>query len=381
MSAKSLRWVIVLAVLAAVAWFGQDFWDEEPVAVRLAKVTRGTVASTVSNSRAGTVRAHRRANLSPEAAGRVLEVPFAEGERVSAGDLLVRLDDSLPAAILTQAERQLDASQARRDEACVHARRTERALNRNRKLAQDQIISDDLLDGLESAHEAALAACNTAQAHTLEAEAAIEVARTELTKTRLYAPFDGVLAVIGVEVGEWVTPAPPLVPVPAVIDLIDTSSIYISAPMDEVDSAVIRAGQAVRVTLDPFPGRSFEGSVRRVAPYVLDLEAQNRTVEIEVELADQAFAAALLPGTSADVEVILEAVDDVLRLPAACMMEGKRVLVIEHGLLVERRIETGLKNWDWTEVVSGLAQGDEVVSSLGRVDVKAGALAVPEPGD
>jgi HlyD family secretion protein len=373
-----LRWLVVLVVLVVTAWYGRGLMAETPVGVKLVSASSGTVESSVTNSRAGTVRARRRADLSPEASGRVLGVPFEEGAQVAAGDLLVRLDDTLPAALLSQAERQLEASEARRDEACVHARRTERELERNRKLAGEQIISADVLDRLESAHEAALAACSTAQAQTMAAQATIPVARAELAKTKLFAPFDGVLARVGVEVGEWVTPAPPLMPVPAVIDLIDTSSIHISAPMDEVDSAVIRTGQEARVTLDPFPGQSFAGHVRRVAPFVLDLETQNRTVEIEVELADSTFAATLLPGTSADVEVIIEAVDDVLRIPAACLMEGGRVLLLVDGHLRERSIESGLRNWDWIEVVSGLAPGEQVVSSLGRVEVKAGALASDE---
>ncbi|MAE27457.1 MAG: efflux RND transporter periplasmic adaptor subunit, partial [Planctomycetota bacterium] len=380
MSTRVLRWVVGLGAVAAMVWYGKEALRKAPVAVRLTAVEVGTVESTVTNSRAGTVRARRRVSLSPEASGRVVSVPHAAGERVITGELLVRLDDALPAALLAQAERQAEAAQAQRDQACVHARRTERELARNRVLASEQLISDDLLDRLESAHEAALAACTTAQAQALAAESAIQVTRAELEKTQLFAPFDGVLALVAVEEGEWVTPAPPLMPVPAAIDLIDTNSIYISAPMDEVDSAVIHAGQLVRVTLDPYPHRSFAGRVGRVAPFVLDYEAQNRTVEIEVELTDATFAAELLPGTSADVEVILEQVEGVPRLPAACLMEGGRVLMLANGYLEEREVQVGLRNWDWVEVTSGLQPGEQVVSSLGQAAVQAGALAVEEGG-
>jgi HlyD family secretion protein len=113
------------------------------------------------------------------------------------------------------------------------------------------------------------------------------------------APFAGVVAEVSIEAGEWTTPSPPGLPIPPVIDLIDISSLYVSAPMDEVDSARIRTGQTVRVTVDSHPGRSFPGHVRRVAPYVLDLEAQNRTVEIEVVL--EILALPRCSGTSADV--------------------------------------------------------------------------------
>jgi HlyD family secretion protein len=112
---------------------------------------------------------------------------------------------------------------------------------------------------------------------------------------------------------------------------------------------------------------------------VLDVEEQNRTVEIEVELDDQAFAATLLPGTSADVEAVLDARDAVLRVPTSALLSGDKVLVVERGRLVERRVEAGLRNWDVTEVRGGLEDGAEVVVSLDRADVKAGARAVVEP--
>ncbi|MCZ6570914.1 MAG: efflux RND transporter periplasmic adaptor subunit, partial [Deltaproteobacteria bacterium] len=132
-------------------------------------------------------------------------------------------------------------------------------------------------------------------------------------------------------------------------------------------------GQNVRVTVDSHRGREFPGTVERVAIYVLDLEAQNRTVEIEVELDDKELASKLLPGTSADVEVILEVRDRVLRLPTSALLEGNRVLLANDGRLVEQSVEVGLKNWDYAEVVSGVEEGHRVVTTLDRVEVKAGA--------
>ena len=102
------------------------------------------------------------------------------------------------------------------------------------------------------------------------------------------------------------TPSIELVQAPTLFDLIDPSSLYISAPMDEVDTSRLSTGQPVRVTIDSHPGKSLRGRVARIAPYVLDLEQQNRTIEVEVELDDQEFSRTLLPGTSADVEVIMD---------------------------------------------------------------------------
>jgi HlyD family secretion protein len=149
--------------------------------------------------------------------------------------------------------------------------------------------------------------------------------------------------------------------------------------MDEVDAPRLAVGQRARVTLDPWPERSFPARVARIAPYVLDVEQQNRTVEIEVELDDSAFSATLLPGTSADVEVVLEVHEGALRLPASVLLAGDRVLVLVDGTLVERPIEVGLRNWDWVEVLGGLEPGERVVGGLERAEVRAGAAAEERP--
>ncbi|HUF78967.1 MAG TPA: efflux RND transporter periplasmic adaptor subunit, partial [Thermoanaerobaculia bacterium] len=238
--------------------------------------------------------------------------------------------------------------------------------------------SESLLDQAVTAAETSAAGCAAARAGVDRARSAIGLARTRVEQTVLRAPFDGVVADLFVEIGEWITPAPPGVPVPPVLDLIDPSSIYVSAPMDEVDAGSLTPGLPARITVDSLPGEELGGWVARVAPYVQDLEEQNRTVEIEAELADPDLAATLLPGTSADAEVILEVREDVLRIPTGALMEGGRVLVVEEGALVERAVEVGLSNWDWTEVRGGLEGGEAVVTSLDRSGVEPGARVVVE---
>jgi HlyD family secretion protein len=112
---------------------------------------------------------------------------------------------------------------------------------------------------------------------------------------------------------------------------------------------------------------------------VLALEKQARTVEVEVEFDSPAQARHLLVGYSADIEVVVAARDGVLRMPTAALMPGNRVLLFSpDGMLEERRVETGLANWEFTEIRSGLKQGDRVVASLERAGVKAGARAAEE---
>jgi len=367
------KWILwsVGSLVAAVALLRFTLLAPEPIPVKVVRVELGRVESTVTNTKAGTVRAWRRAQLSSEVGGRVVEIAHREGESVKTGAPLLALGDATQRAQLRLAEEGMRVAEASRLQACIARDRARRELARKRKLAEQAIVSADLLDQLESAYEVASASCNAAAAELDRAGAQVAAIEVELEKMVIRAPFDGVIAEVAV--GEWITPSPPLLTAPAVVDVIDPTSLYVSAPMDEVDSAAIRAGQRAKVTVDSHPGASFPGEVVRVAPYVLDLEAQNRTVEIEVELADAEIAASLLPGTSADVEVVLEARDRVLRLPTSALLEGNRALVARDGTLVEQPVDVGLRNWDWAEIREGLSADQAVVISLDRVEVKAGA--------
>jgi HlyD family secretion protein len=375
--------VVKLAVVAGVLAVGvalkATLLAPKPIPVQVKAVERGRVEETLTNSRAGTVKARHRAKLSPEVGGRVVELPYRAGDRVRRGDLLLRIDDALQRARLEVAEREAAAAEAERARACLAAERAERERRRTDSLARDGIVSADVLDQYASAALISGAACDAARAAVARAASATVLARTELDKTALRAPFDGVVAELSIELGEWTTPSPPGLPIPPVLDLIDTGSIHVSAPMDEVDSARIRVGQGARITVDSHPGRSFPGRIARVASYVLDVEAQNRTMEIEVEFEDATLARTLLPGTSADVEVVLSAREDTLRVPTSALLEGGKILALEGDRLVERAVAIGVRNWDFTEVREGLRAGERVVVAFDRPDVKAGTKAREQP--
>jgi HlyD family secretion protein len=297
---------------------------------------------------------------------------------VRKGDVLVRIAAEDVKAQLSLAEKSLVVAQAAEREACRAAEQARRDLERSERLARDGVLSVGLLEKAQTDAGMTAAACDAARARVGQASASLDVARVALGKTVLRAPFDGVVAELSTEEGEWVTPSPPGLPIPPVLELFDPSDNYVSAPLDEVDVGRVKAGATVRVTFDAFPGRSFSGRVTRVADYVLDAREQNRTFEVEVKLDDAAFAAALLPGTSADVVVVLARKDDALRIPAYALGAGGKLLVLEKGRLVSRKVETGLKGAEWAEVVSGLAAGAEVVTSLDRAEVKEGARARAE---
>ena len=366
--------VLIAAGVAAAMWLGRA----KPVAVVVVEVGRGKVESSIANTRAGTVEACQRTRLSTIAGGRIELLAVKEGDRVTKGQLLMKLwnDDQLGQQAVAAA--QVEMARKREVEACTTAAAALREAERQSSLRRQEFVSIAREDAARSDASVRAAGCETARADVAQSQARLALSRIEQRRMVLVAPFAGTIARIVGEVGEYSTPSPPGVPTPPAIDLIDDSCLVVKAPLDEVDAPRLKAGMPVRITIDALPGRSFAGRIKRIAPYVSALEKQARTVDIEATFDEPAKAGPLLVGYSADVEVILEVRDSALRVPTTALLEGSRVLLLEGDALVERKLKTGLSNWQFTEVIEGLGGGERIVTSLEREGVRAGARAVAD---
>lgn len=372
------RGLVVGAAVVAVAAVGIWYLNRpEPLALQVAEVQRGSVEATVANTRAGTVEAERRAKLAPTTSGSVAVLPVRRGDRVEQGQLLLELWNADLQAELAVAQARVKAAEARASQTCVQAQSAQREAARLQRLRDQGSASAEATDRALAESDAMAAACRAARSDSDIAERSVDTVRAQLERTRLVAPFAGVVAEINGELGEVVTPSPPGIPTPPAIDLIDDSAMYVSAPIDEVDAPAVRVGMPARITLDAFSGRSFPGSVSRIAPYVLDREKQARTVEVEVAFDEPPNDAHLLAGYSADAEIITDVATDVLRVPTEAITEGGRVYVVDAtGVIRVREVTTGIRNWDYTAVREGLEAGELVVLSPGREGVVEGAAAV-----
>src|SRR5512139_2698012 len=377
-----LRLVLVVLAVAALAYAGWFLTRPKPPEVELATVARGPVEATVVNTRAGTVKACRRARLAPVAGGQIVKLWVKEGDRVKAGQPLLELWNRDLAAQRELATRQLATSEERRREACITAANAKRDAERTEQLAAKGFVSPQSAEDARAEARARQANCDALVADVKRAQAQIRVTLAGLERTTLTAPFAGIVAEVTGEVGEFTTPSPPGIPTPPAVDLIDDSCLYVSAPMDEVDAPRLKPGQPARITLDALPGRTFPGHVRRIAPYVTEVEKQARTVDVEVDF-DAPPKQILLVGYSADVEAIIERRANVLRVPTQAIQQDGTVLVLGgDGRLETRKLKTGLANWAFTEVTGGLAACDRVLLSFDQEDVKAGVkVRAREQGD
>jgi len=375
---RQSRPLIIFIIVTAIAILAYAlFSTDKPVQVAVKKIEVGRVEATVTNTRAGTVKACRRARLSPTTGGQISHLLVQEGDQVQKDQILLKLWNDDLAARVKLAESELPATQAGASQACLVAEEASREADRHFKLYQSKLTSEENLDKARSNAKAKMAGCNAAKAQIRVSEVQIEVARATLERTILRAPFAGTIAEINGELAEFVTPSPIGVPTPPAVDLIDNSCLYITAPIDEVDAPAIKPLMDVRITLDAFPGKIFPGLVQRIAPYVFEVEKQARTVDVETIFANPDDFKDMLPGYSADVMVILDYRDDVLRIPTEAIMEGNQVLVFNESSarLEQRSLKTGLSNWESTEVLSGVNADEWVVISIDQEGVQDGTYA------
>ena len=380
MKKTTYRLLLIILIIAGIIGAGWYLSRPKPISVAVTAVERGIVEATVSNTRAGTVKACRRARLAPAIGGQIAKLAVKEGDHVTTGQILLSLWNDDLAAQLQLAERETSAARATVDQACLLADNAVREAKRLEELRKKGQVAEQQADTAQAQALASKASCRAARANVDVSTARISVARAAVERTLLRAPFPGVVAEVNGELGEFVTPSPTGVATLPAVDLLDTSCLYIAAPIDEVDAPQIKTDMTARISLDAFPNKHFAGRVSRIAPYVLEVEKQARTVDVEALFTDATDYQNLRPGYSADLEIIVDVAKDVLRIPTEAVLEGHRVLIYNSATqsLEERTFQAGLSNWKYTEIVSGLTAGEQVVLSIDREGVKAGVRATLE---
>lgn len=200
--------VVSLLAIAAAALLGY-LSRSKPILVELKKVDRGNVEAAVSNTRAGTVKACRRAKMSPPAGGQISKMHVKKGQRVVAGQILLELWDEDLHAQERLSRDQLKTSELRVHEVCSMAEAAQRDAERSKELVAKGFISPQQLDRTLTDAKARQASCDGARSDIAQAKSRIEVVKKNLERMVLRAPFAGIVADISGEQGEYATPSPP----------------------------------------------------------------------------------------------------------------------------------------------------------------------------
>jgi HlyD family secretion protein len=299
----------------------------QPTEVKQTEVQKRNVESLVTSVNAGTVKAERSAELAFGAVGRVETLHVELGQQVKEGQILSTIENADLLSGLTRMEMEY-----------------KRRVGLTNKISQSEIDA---------------------------AKQSIDSALMQLERTRIRAPYDGVVAELNLEIGQLsqITAIIPKAP----IRIVDLLPRYVRAQIDEADLPKVKLGQDARVKILAVRKEPFTGKVRKIIPYVSNIREQDRTCEIEVTVNTDLILPA---GASADIEIILDKRENVLALPARALFgraPNRFVYVKDSNQAKKQKIVTGLSNFDYVEIVSGVSEGQQIVIPIDRSELDDGA--------
>ena len=362
---KYLKIFLPAAALVAAALYWWWLPDEEKPKWVMAKVDQGAIVQRVAAN--GTLNPVELVNVGTQISGTVLKLHVDFNQPVKAGQLLAELDPAILEAQIRQSEANLASARAVLNNA-------ELALKRNENLKSRGFVSDGALDGLRKDVE-------TARAQVAQIEAQISRDRTNLGYSKVRSPIDGIVVNRGIDVGQTVAAS---FQTPTLFQIArDLRRMQIDTSVSEADVGPIQPGQPVRFTVDAFREQEFTAKVRMVR---LNPTTQQNVVTYNVVIDVDNKDGILLPGMTAQVSIVTNRKERVLRIPAAALRfrppeadaaaaaaappeKGRRAsaqvprvhVIGESGALMPKEIKIGITDGRFTEVLEGLAEGDEVV--------------------
>lgn len=311
-----------------------------PMPVEAVPVRIGVVDGTVTA--VGSLLSNESVMIRPEIAGRISEIAFKEGQRVAKGTVLVRLDDAIARATLAQAQASIAFSRAELSRADQLVRQNTGPL-RNREQASAKLLAD---------------------------EAAVQLAKAQLDKQVITAPFDGVLGLRKVSVGDFVQAGKDIV------NLEDIDTLKLDFRVPEMFLPAVRVGQTVKVAVDAFGGRGFDGTVYAIDPLV-DVNGRALAIRARVPNPD----GSLRPGLFARVSLTLTTVPDAVLVPEQAIVafgKDQYVFKVVDGKVAQTRVTLGERRNAEVEISKGLAPGDMVVTA-GQLKIRDGAPVTVVP--
>ena len=355
---RMVRWFIIVGLLLALlvgglVWFNyfrgqmiaQFFANNKPPpsSVSIAEAKSEVIPNLLTA--VGDLAAVHQVDVTSDVSGRITDIMFAPGATVKAGNPLVQLFDAPDQADLANFKAQATVAQL--------------SLDRAKQLASRQFGPQATVDSAQAAYD--------------QAQAGIAKTEAIISQKLVRAPFDGELGVRHVEVGQFLTAGT------QIVTLTDLSTLYANLTVTEKDSAALKVGQTVRILVDAYPGRTFEGKITAIEPQIAT-DTRNIRVQATLDNPDHI----LKPGMFATTTVVLPDKPAVVTIPETAVdytLYGDSVFLITEKkaddgktslTAVRSFVRTGNRIEGRTEILSGVKAGDRVVA-VGQLKLQSGA--------
>lgn len=374
---RYLMWATLLFVAmgAWYGWRGRSAGAGAPAAYRTARLATGNITQTVSAT--GPLSAISTVNVGSQVSGNIAKLHVDFNDRVTAGQLIAEIDPSTYEARLVQAEGDLLSARVALELKRLNAQRSE-------NLHASNLIS-------RADHDQVLAELRQQEALVTIKEAVVKSARVDLERTKIRSPINGVVIDRAIDIGQTVQAS---FAAPTLFVLAqDLSQMQITANVSEADIGGVAAEKPVTFTVDAFPGENFSGRVRQVRN---NTTTTNNVVTYPTIITVDNPDLKLRPGMTANVTIVVARRENVLRAPNAALRfrpadappapNGRQRTLYRFlgdidangratGAIEATAVQTGLADAAFTEIVSGVPEGEIVVTGLALTSAKPGAPA------
>jgi len=378
--------IIILIIGKKAGWFGEE---NSAINVETQKVIPTTIIQKVSAT--GKIQPELEIKISSEVSGEIIELPVKEGQMVKKGDLLVRINPDIYQSVVKRSAASLETVRASLQQSSATLKEAEESYKRNKVLFDKGVISKSDWDKAVSAYEVAKASRESARFNVQSAMASVSEAQDNLKKTVIYAPTNGTISKLSVELGERVVGTMQMTGT-EIMRVANLGSMEVEVDVNENDIVKVNVGDSVNVEVDAYLKRIFKGTVTNIANTANSTssvdQVTNFKVKIHIEessyqdlLKDKpAGYSPFRPGMTATVDILTNTKKDVVAVPISAIMIKKKseinpntpkqdadkkqevVFVLKNGKAELRTVNTGIQDNVNIEILSGISKDETIIT-------------------
>ncbi|GGK12611.1 RND transporter [Yeosuana aromativorans] len=408
MSKKSLIIIISITVVLLVVliggkkagWFGKSGNYKE---IEAQKIERSDIIETVSAT--GKIQPEVEVKISSEVSGEIIELPIIEGQQVKKGDLLVRINPDIYQSSLNRSQATLQNVKANLSQAEATLKEAKASYERNKQLFEKGIISKADWDKAVSSYEIALANKESAYYNVKSASATVNEAIDNFNRTTIYAPMAGTISKLDVELGERVVGTQQMAGT-EIMRVADLTNMEVEVDVNENDIVKVHIGDSTRVEVDAYLKKEFKGVVTEISNSADQVSSADQVTnfKVKIRILESSFQDLLQgkpdgyspfrPGMTATVDIFTDVRKDAINVPISAITiktdttttktktkdvattssiddeKFECVFVKDNDVAKLRVVKTGIQDDSNIEIVSGLKEGEEVITGPYNVITK-----------
>ena len=363
----SISLFVISIVLFALSNFG-IISSKKSIPVNHSVVSLNDIVETISAT--GKIQPQTEIKISADVSGEIVELFVKEGDYVIKGDLLLKIKSDIYLSILERAEASLNSSLANLLMAEAQFQESQQNFNRNKKLLESEAISIADFEKIESQYKVSKLNVESAKYAIISSEASVKEAKENLAKTKIYAPKNGTISRLNIEIGERVVGTAQMSGT-EILSLANLNEMEVVVEVNENDILNVEIGDKVDIEVDALANQNFKGVVSEIAnsaDYVGISADQLTTFKVKIEIID---VANFKPGMTATVDIITAKINNALSVPIESItlrydsISDKKiecVFLILDDKVKKVNVKTGIQDIDFIQIKEGLSLNQKVVS-------------------